>query len=167
MATISISYRAASTITVAPQNVASSSTFIAGVESTAYDNTSNKDDDVLISGLWTAGTSPTVGQVLIYVFAPRDDTPTWPDQMTGSSAARSITSTGVGQGFLKVGAVLTVDTTTSNRAYDCGPFSVAQLFGGVLPSKFGLYISHNTVAASNSTAGNHVWKATGISYTVV
>lgn len=168
MSTINISYRTSSTITIAPENVASSSTFVAGVESAVYDNTSNKDVDVLIAGTWTCGTSPTANtQVLIYVFAVRDDAPFYPDVMDGTSSAETITSAGVGQGFLKLGAVLSVDTTTSNRAYDCGPFSVAQLFGGICPNKFGLFITHNTGVNSNSTSGNHVWKATGVSYTVV
>lgn len=167
MATVSIAYRASSTITIAPENVASSSTFVAGVESAVYDNTSNKDVDVLIAGTWTVGTTPNVGtQVLIYVFAIRDDAPFYPDVFDGTSSAETITAVGVGQGFLRLGSVLTIDANTSNRVYDCGPFSVAQLFGGVCPPKFGLFITHNTATNSNATSGNHVWKATGISYTV-
>lgn len=166
MATVSSAYRASSTITIAPENVASSATFVAGVESGAYDNTSNKDVDVLIGGTWTVGTTPTINtQVLIYVIAARDDTPTWPDVFDGTSSAETATSAGVLAGFGRLAAVLTVDATTSNRVYDC-LFSVAQLFGGVLPPKFVLFITHNTGVNSNSTAGNHVWKATGISYTV-
>lgn len=167
MATVSSAYRASSTITIAPENVASSSTFVAGVESAVYDNTSNKDVDVLIGGTWTVGTTPTINtQVLVYVFAVRDDAPFYPDVMDGTSSAETITSAGVGAGFLKLAAVGTVDATTSNRVYDLGVFSVASLFGGVCPLKFGLFITHNTGVNSNSTAGNHVWKATGISYTV-
>lgn len=167
MATVSISYRASSTITIAPENVASSSTFVAGVESSVYDNTTNKDVDVLIAGTWTCGTTPTANtQVLVYVFAVRDDTPTYPDVFDGTSSAETVTTVGVGAGFLKLGGSAQVDSTTSNRAYDIGPFSVAQLFGGVCPPKFGLFVTHNTGVNSNSTAGNHVWKATGISYTV-
>ena len=167
MATVSIAYRASTTITIAPENVASSGTFVAGVESAVYDNTTNKDVDVLISGTWTVGTTPTINtQCNIYVFAIRDDAPFYPDVMDGTSSAETITSVGVGAGFLKLAAILVVDATTSNRAYDCGPFSVAQLFGGVCPPKFGLFIAHNTGVNSNSTSGNHVWKATGVSYTV-
>lgn len=167
MATVNIAYRASSTITIAPENVASSSGFTAGVESGVYDNTTNKDVDVLVAGVWTSGTTPTVStQVLVYVFAIRDDTPTYPDVMDGTSSAETVTSAGVGRGFLKLAAVADVDSTTSNRAYDLGPFSVAQLFGGICPPKFGLFITHNTGVNSNSTAGNHVWKATGVNYTV-
>ena len=104
--------------------------------------------------------------MLIYAFAIRDDAPFYPDVMDGTNSAETITSAGVGQGFLKLAAVINVDATTSNRVYDVGPFSVAQLFGGVCPPKFGLFITHNTGVNSNSTAGNHVWKATGVNFTV-
>lgn len=167
MTTLNIAYRASSTITIAPENVASSSTFLAGVESAVYDNTSNKDVDVLIAGTWTAGTTPTANtQVLVYVFSVRDDAPTYPDVFDGTSSAETITSAGVGRGFLRLGGTADVDSTTSNRAYDIGPFSVAALFGGTLPPKFCLFITHNTGVNSNSTAGNHVWKATGVNYTI-
>jgi hypothetical protein len=166
MAVVNISYRASSTITIAPENVASSSTFVAGVESNVIDNTSNKDDDILINGTWTCGTTPTVNtQVLVYVIAALDDTPNYPDVFDGTSSAETATSAGVLASFAKLAAIMQVDTTTSNRVYNC-TFSVAQLFGGTVPPKFVLFVTHNTGVNSNTTAGNHVWKATGISYTV-
>jgi len=36
----------------------------------------------------------------------------------------------------------------------------------VLPKRWGLFIAHNTGVNSNTTAGNHVWKYQGITYTV-
>lgn len=167
MATVNIAYRASSTITISPENIATSSTFVAGVESAVYDNTSNKDVDVLIAGTWTCGTTPTVNTLaLVYVFAVRDDAPAYPDVMDGTSSAETLTSAGVGQGFLRLAGTAVVDSTNSDRAYGIGPFSVAALFGGICPNKFGLFITHNSGVNSNSTAGNHVWKATGINYTV-
>jgi len=158
-------YRASTTITISPENVASSSTFSAGVESAVYDNTTNKDQDVIISGKWTVGTTPAAGNVLVYVFAALDDTPNYPDVFDGTASAETLTTANVGAGFLKLAANMPVDVTTSNQAYYC-TFSVAQLFGGVVPPKFGLFITHNTTVNSNSTAGNHVWKATGVSFSV-
>jgi hypothetical protein len=166
VATVNIAYASSATITIAPQNVATSSTFVAGVESDVIDNTSNKYVDAIVGGTWTSGTTPTANtQVLIYVFSVRDDTPTYPDVFDGTSSAETLTSAGVGQGFLKLGGVINVDTNTSDRAYPV-LFSVASLFGGVMPLKWGLFITHNTAVNSNSTAGNHVWKYTGITYTV-
>ena len=168
MAVANISYRTSTTITIAPENVASSTTFLAGVESNVYDNTSNKDFDVMIGGVWTSGTTPTINtEVRIYVIAARDDTPTWPDVFDGTSSAETVTSDGVGRGFMKLAATLFVDSTTSSRAYECGLFSVKSLFGGILPGKFVLFITHNSGVNSNTTVGNHVWKATGVNYTIV
>lgn len=167
MATVNIAYRASSTITIAPENVASSSTFVAGVESNVYDNTSNKDMDVLIAGTWTCGTTPTANTFcLVYVVAIRDDAPAYPDVFDGTSSAETATSAGVRDGFARLGGIASVDSTTSDRAYGIGPFSVAQLFGGVVPPKFVLFVTHNSGVNSNSTSGNHVWKATGVNYTV-
>lgn len=166
MATVNIAYAASATITVAPENVATSATFVAGVESAVIDNTSNKYVDAIVGGRWTCGTSPTSGtQCLIYVGAIRDDGPTYPDVFDGTSSAETLTSAGVGAGFLKLAATITVDSTTSDRAYDV-VFSVAQLFGGVMPPKWFLFITHNSGVNSNSTSGNHVWKYTGVTYTV-
>jgi len=166
MATVNIAYAGSATITVSPENVASSSTFVAGVESAVQDNTSNKYVDALVGGTWTCGTTPTVNtQCLIYVFSVRDDAPAYPDVMDGTSSAETLTSAGVGRGFLKLAAVIDVDSTTSDRAYPV-LFTVAQLFGGVMPLKWGLFITHNSGVNTNTTAGNHVWKMTGITYTV-
>jgi hypothetical protein len=48
-------------------------------------------------------------------------------------------------------------------AYPIAPFSVAALFGR-MPRFWGLFISHNTGAALNSTAGNHVLQYVGIKF---
>jgi len=166
MGAVTTIYRASSTITIAPQNIATSSTFVAGVESDVYDNTSNKDQDVIIGGTWTCGTTPSSNsQCLIYVGAIRDDAPTYPDVFDGTSSAETLTSAGVGRGFLKLGATIDIDSSNSNVAYPV-LFTVAQLFGGICPPKFFLFITHNSGVNSNSTAGNHVWKATGVSYSV-
>lgn len=164
---VNIAYRASSTITISPQNIASSTGFTGGVESNVYDNTTNKDVDVLLAGLWTCGTTPTIDtQCRIYVGAPRDDTPTYPDVFDGTGSAETVTSAGVGRGFLRLAATIDIDTTTSDRGYPYGPVSVADLFGGTLPPKFFVFVAHNSGVNSNSTAGNHVHKATGVNYTV-
>ena len=169
MATITPNYAAAATVTIglATTPLASSSTFVGGRESSVIDNTSNKYDDALLAGQVTVGTSPTSGtQINVYVFAPLDDTPTYPDVMDGTDSDETLTSAGVGQGFLKLAAVLSVDATTSNRAYPFGPVSVAQLFGGSMPPRWSVFISHNTGVALNSTAGNHFVKYIGVKYDV-
>lgn len=145
-------------------SLASSAT--AGRQSDEVDNTTNKFANVFIRGKITVGTTPTINtQISIYAWARLDNTPTRPDQMGAADAARSITSVGVGRGFLKLATVLEVDAATSDRVYPFD-FELAQLFGGVVPDFWGLWIIHNTVAALNATAGNHVYQYQGVGWTV-
>lgn len=165
--TASLNYTASATITISPENVASSSSFVAGVESTVISNLSNKYADALVSGKWTCGTTPTANtQVQVWVYAPISDDlaslVAYPDVLDGTSSAETLTSAGVARGAMKLAAVLDVDSTTSNREYPCAPFSVAALFGGRLPTRWGLFITHNTGVNSNITAGNHAWSYVGI-----
>jgi hypothetical protein len=44
---------------------------------------------------------------------------------------------------------------TSDRTYHFGPVSLAAAFGGTLPPKVVLFITHSTGVNLNSTAGNH------------
>lgn len=172
MATVQINYPAApTTLTISPENVASSASFVAGVESDVISNTTNLDLDHLISGRWTSGTTPTANtQVQIWVIPTRTDdlagSRTYHDVFDGTASAETATSAGVLQGIGRLAAVLNVDTNTSNREYGCAAFSVAALFGGVLPPSYVLFITHNTGVNSNSTAGNHSWHLQRVRATV-
>lgn len=166
MATVTINYTASATITMSLASIATSATFVAGAESTVIDNTSNKYVDAIVGGKITVGTTPTINtQINVYVFTPIDSTPTYPDVMDGTDSVETLTSVGVGTAFLKLAAICNVDAVTSNIAYPFS-FTVAQLFGGVMPSRWSLYVSHNTGVALNSTAGNHVIKFEGVKYDV-
>lgn len=169
MSTFSPSYTASATITIAPQNIATSTTRTAGVESDVVSNISNLFTDVLVSGIWTAGTSPTAGkQVDIWVYAPISDdlasTVTYPDVIDGASSAETITSENVRNSAMRFAASILVDST-SDRSYYVAPFSIAALFGGVMPTRWGIFIAHDTAVNSNSTSGNHVWKYVGVKWT--
>lgn len=156
-------YSASTALTITLASLASSTTFVAGQESAVVDNSTNKYMDALLTGLVTVGTTPTINtQILVYVFGQMDDTPTYPDVMDGTESAETLTSAGVGRGFLKLAASLDVDATTSNRGYYFGPVSVAALFGGVLPQRWSAFVTHNTGVALNSTSGNHYIKFQGI-----
>lgn len=166
MAIQTINYTAPATITISPASLATSATFVAGRESTVVDNTSNKFVDALVAGIVTVGTTPTINtQIVIYVFSALDDVPTYPDVMDGTDSAETVTSVGVGRGYLKLAAILEVDATTSNRVYPF-TFTVAQLFGGIMPKRWGLFVAHNTGVNLNATGGNHVFQFWGIKYDV-
>jgi hypothetical protein len=144
----------AATITLA--SLASSSTWVAGQESNSIDNTSNLYLDYMISGLITVGTSPTANtQIRIYVFSTVGASDDWPDVFDGVNSVETITSVGVGEGFLKPVKFLNVDATTSDRGYPFGQVSLAECFGGWPPRLFGFFVTQNTGAALNATAGNH------------
>jgi hypothetical protein len=161
-----LDYAASIALTISPANVASSSTRTGGVESDVVSNLTNKYLDVLVSGLWTAGTSPTAGKIVdIWVYAPLiDDLSsglTYPDVIDGSSSAETITSENVRNAAMRLAAQIVVDSTTG-RGYSVAPFSVARLFGGVVPTRWGLFIAHDTGVNSDSTSGNHFWNYTGV-----
>lgn len=160
MADIKSAYGSSSALACTMASLASSSTFVAGRASAAYDNTTNLYLDVLLAGKVTVGTTPTINtEIHIDVVALQDDT-TWPDTFGGTDADVTVTSVGVSKGYLRRAATLIVDATTSNRAYAFGPISVAQLFGGTLPKKFQVFVTHNTGVNLNSTGGNQVLSVT-------
>jgi len=167
MATTTINYSSATTITIGLHStpLASSSTWVLGRESNEIDNTTNKYDDALVQGKTTVGTSPTASTlILVYVWGSDTSAATTNiDVIDGVDSDETITSVGVRDGFMRLGAAINVDATTSNRTYYVGPFSVADLFGQ-MPKYWGLFVTHNTVAALNSTAGNHAFTYTGIKF---
>jgi hypothetical protein len=148
-------YGASAALTITLNALASDTNLLAGRSSSVVDNTSNLSVDELITGVIKTGTTPTVStNVLIYAWGILDDTPTYPDTVTGSDANTTLTSANVQQsGAFKLAAVITVDATTG-RTYPFS-FSLAALFGGNMPKKWGVYVVHNNVAALNA-AGNVV-----------
>lgn len=163
MATEQLNYPAGTaTITIAPQNVATSSTFVAGVESDSISNVSNLDLDHLVSGKWRSGTTPTANtQVQIWVVPCIVDdlssSVTWPDVFDGTSSAETVTSAGILLGLGRILGVLNVDSNTTGRDYFLAPTSVAAMFGGMLPTRYVLFITHNTGVNSDTTGSNFVW----------
>ena len=172
MATILDSYPAGTaTITIAPENVATSATLVAGVESGAITNVSNLDLDHQISGTWTTGTTPTINtQVQVWVIPVLTDnlggTVTYPSVFDGTSSAETVPSQGMLQSIGRMLGTIVVDATTSDLTYALAKSSVAALFGGYLPTTYVLFITHNTGVNSNSTAGNFVWTYQRIRRTV-
>lgn len=154
-------YVASSAVTISPASLATDSNFLAGRESTAIDNSSNKYTDYLLSGQITTGTSPTVDkEIRVYVVGISNDS-TWPDVFDGTDSAETITNAGIRDSVCKLASVMVV-TATSNVSYWFGPVSVASLFGGVVPLKFVVFITHNTAVNLNATAGNHVVSITPV-----
>lgn len=153
MADVKANYPAASDVTITLASLASDINLLAGRESTAVDNSSNLYLDYLISGKITTGTSPTAASIQVWAVGSWDGT-TYPDGFSGSDSAETITSENHKNIICRFLAELATDVT-SNRTYYFGPVSVAAAFGGVVPKKWLVFVTHNTVANLNSTAGNH------------
>lgn len=161
MADLKLAYDSSTSLTNAVESLATSSTWVGCYESDVIDNSTNLYMDYSIEGYYTVGTTPTIStEIRIYVVASWDGT-NWPDVFDGTTSSETMTSEGVRDGFAKLGAVLRVDATTSNRAYPFS-FTVASLFGGICPPKFVLVTTHNTGVNLNSTGGNQVTRYRGI-----
>lgn len=161
MTTAAISYPASAALTITIAGLASSATV--GQESTAVDNTSNLYIDAILGGIITVGTTPTANtQIEVWVYGSYDGT-TYSGSATGSNA--SLTVVQQSKTYMKLGVILPVTAATSNIAHKFTIGSVAALFGGVLPQKWGVWVVHNCVAALHATGGNHEIKYTGVKYT--
>lgn len=152
--TIKTSYRATNTaLTMTSMaslaNSSSQSTGIAG--SALVDNSSNGDIDEIVTVLVKTGASgvSSTGSVTIYVYGCVGGTTTCTDAVTGTDATQTLTNP---TNLVKVAACNAVANATT---YTCGPFSVANQFGGVLPVRWGVVIQNltgATLAASGSSA---------------
>jgi hypothetical protein len=169
MASIKIAYSSATTITMDLSALATSTTFVAGVESAQIDNTTNLYDDAIVQGLFTVGTTPTTNTSLnVYVWGSHTSLATTAlDVLDGTSSAETFASATALVNAVYLASVNPVIATTSDTSYIVKPFGVAQFFGGVLPQYWGLYVAHNMVAALRTNASNtDSFKYTGITYTV-
>lgn len=169
MTTATISYSGTGTaITMDLANLGTSSTFIAGRESTEIDNTTNKYMDALVSGKVSVGTTPTANKTIaVYVWGSDVSLATTPiDVLDGTDSAETLTNTGI-LNALKFGAAVAVPAATSDVQYEVLPFSVASKFGGVMPRFWGLYVAHDTaVNLRNNAVNTNSFKYVGIKYDV-
>lgn len=141
------------TITVSLASLASDTNLLAGRASSVIDFSALNAEDFHIYGQTTTGTSPTASRAIeVWMYYQIADTPTYIDGITGSDANKTMTSLNVKNNMRRAASILT--DSASDRAYSWH-FSVASLFGGLLPKRGGLFIAHNTGVNFNATAGNH------------
>lgn len=170
MATVNLAYTNFSTIASVLTNVASSATFVGGAATTQINNASTLYLDMMVSGAIQVANSTVTANSQIQIFALGALTSSvaiWPDVFTGTIANLTLTSAGIGQGFLKRVAALNVDAITAGRVYPFGPVALAQLFGGELPQTLQFFVTHNTGTILASTAATSQLYFQGITATVV
>jgi hypothetical protein len=166
MGTTTVNYAANATITMDLANLGTSATFVAGRESSQIDNTSNKYIDALVSGKVSVGTTPTANTTIaIYVWGADTSLATTAiDVLDGTDSAETLTNVGI-LNALRFGAAVSVPANTSDVAYEVLPFSVASLFGGVMPKFWGLYVAHNTaVNLRNNAVNTNSFEYVGVKY---
>lgn len=168
MAVTTVTYSADTAITFDISSLGTSSTFVAGRESTQVDNTSTLYMDALVRVKGITGhasTAPTVGQMIqLYVWGSDVSLATTPiDVLDGTDSAETLSHVSV-LNSLRFVAAPAVTVATAGLVYYIQPFSVAQRFGGVMPKFWGLYLAHNhtgALAASQSA----LFSFNGITYT--
>lgn len=150
-------YPAASSValTLSLASLASDTNLLVGQASTAVDNyTSTLDLDHALQGVIRLGTSPTAGKSIeLWVYAPIDmasGVPTYPDGITGTNAGKTMTSRNVLQYGLRKAHHIIVDGT-SNRDFYVPKTSIANLYDGLMPEFWGVFLVHDTAAALNAT----------------
>lgn len=136
--------------------IAHSPSLVAGWTSAAIDNTSTLAVDYLVSGQFQVESSGlAAGTIAVYVYAALNDTPTWPDLFSsgteGTEGTVTIHDTEVRDGAMRLLAAIATDTTAS-RFYSFPPTSVAQLFGGVLPPYFAIFVTQSTGTTLETTS---------------
>ncbi len=149
---------ASSDLTITIASLATSSTLVAGRQSTSVSNSSNKYLDYKISSRITNGTTPTANTLIeVWVIAKLNDS-SWPDGFGASDAARTVTSRGQLQNYGKLVAQHNIIATTSNLVWEASNVSLCQAMNlplGAPPKEFVIWVVHSTVAALHATAGNH------------
>jgi len=154
MADLKLAYGTASDLTVTLASMASDTNLLTGRESATIDNTTALVLDYLVAGKITAGTSPTAARSIeVWAVGSWDGT-NWPDVFDGTESAETITSADIKASVCRFVAAMAT-ANTSDRTYHFGPVSLAAAFGGTLPPKIVLFITHSTGVNLNSTAGNH------------
>ena len=78
---------------------------------------------------------------------------TYPDVLTGADSSKTITNAQVRDSSLVL-ATSMATIATSDISYYFAPVSIAALYGGSLPKKFGVFVVHNTAVNLNSTGSN-------------
>jgi hypothetical protein len=144
-------------ITCTIASLASDSNLRAGRSAAVVSNTTNVDIDALVTGRIKLGTTPTTAKrVEVWAYSATSvisGTPSYPDTLGGADANVTLTSDNTKFSALKLLWGTDTDATTG-AVYDIPKTSIRELFGE-MPAAWCLFVVHSTVAALDSTGGNH------------
>ena len=150
--TVSPSYGSITTHTITLNSLATDATLLTGRQGTVIDNSVELALDCHLGGKFTAGTTPTTGkQIEVWLFSTWDNGTTYSAGMGASDAGITLTNE---KPQMVRAAVIQTDATTGH-VYEWGGVSVAAAFGGYVPKKWGVFVTHN-MGVSLSASGNEV-----------
>lgn len=134
-------------------SLASSQTLEAGWTSALID--CGENIDIMLAGTFTTHASNRqAGSINIWAYAALNDTPTWPDLFSsgteGTEGTATVHDTEQRDSGMKLVHSITVDNGAS-EVYTFPPTSLAQLFGGTLPTDVAIFVTQN--ASTTTTAG--------------
>jgi hypothetical protein len=137
-------------------SLASSSSLLAGASALAVDNTTNLYLDYSLGGFFenNTGSAPTVStEIDVWLYRAYNDTPTYPDTLAGTDAAKTVTTTAMlNSGLRQVASMVVAATTSQVNPFDAGYLS--QYWGSV-PHLWSVWVVHNSGQALAAT-GNKV-----------
>lgn len=149
MGAVTQTYRASTNLTVTNLvSLATSSTWVAGWTSGTIDNTSDLDLDKCVTGKILLGNSATAGAIRVYAYAMLDDS-TWPDLFSagteGTEGTATVHTTTIrDSGMVLITAITTRADPGTDDTYPISLSSIRGAFGGVMPPKCALFITHST-----------------------
>lgn len=174
MPTVSTNYASttdSTAITITLASLASSTSLVAGRQSTVITNVTDKFLDALVTGQITTGTSPTTGKTIaVYIYVPLSVTAsTFVYPKAGTTVLGETDAAATFDAEQRDGALYFADSvltnSTSDRPYSFS-FSVEEVVG-YMPLKWGLWVTHDTGVALNATGGNHFFHYIGLKADVV
>jgi len=155
MATTRMSYAAKADMSVSLTNLPNS-----GVQSTvAVNNGSTLYIDALVGGKFVAPTGGAVsanGVTRLYAYGSSDDGVTYSDWASGVDMTHALN----GNAFL-LGHVV-MDASGETVAF--GPYSMAAVFGGMLPKYWGVLVENATGRAFNNNVGHYSMWYQGVNF---
>ena len=158
--TDNIAYATSTAITCTLASLASSST--AGRSCVAVDNTTNKYDDAMLTVAvkTAAGALANDKACYVYIFGSEDGT-----VYSGSSAEAPGTDIAVTfDAPTNLKGPFAISCPASATTYRLVVGSIATVFGGVMPRKWGFVLENFTGQALDATEANHQKSYTGITY---
>jgi len=161
MATTNIAYGTSTSITCTLASLASSST--AGRGCAAVDNTSNLYDDAMLTIAVKTSASALANDKACYVYIFGSEDGTVYNASSAESVGTNAAVTLAAPTNLKGPYVLSCPASSTTYRLVVG--SIAAVFGGVMPRKWGFVLQNYTGQNLDATEGNHQKTYTGITYT--